>query len=303
MADETKPSEIEEKLKASAPNNQNNNDSPKNEQKEKTQSPLEEIAAGARNLAWTAVGAASPFVFSGADRANALVTGPSLQAGAMLDDIMANKPVDFKKAGKEGIVGTIMTKPLAWMFGSINYVRDYVTANAGIIPGGAAAVGTLAGLQAVFIGMYTGLNHIIQNVSFKGLYDKFKKDYKETVKRTWKIVLPFSALNVTVLPYTALYQSLGVVAQLAYGSLMTFLFRLVGPTTKGASLGNLIRKANPLQYIPSTFSFVGKAAKTAFYGVPNAAYTIGKSAYDFIRDLYKSPPQTAAPTQTAPARA
>ena len=253
------------------------------------ESVVDEISKAGKNGLAIAAGTAFPFMFSGGDRTNAMINAYPLGLGAMVHDVMAKKPIDAVKAAKESLVGTLIAKPLASLFRYIETTRQYVTDYAGAIPGGAAAVGALALGQAVFIGAYTGLNHIVQNFSFKGLYEKFKKDYWPTVKRTWKYVLPLSSLNVLYL------YKFGVAAQLAYGSLMSFLFRLVGPKTEGAKLGNLVSAMNPIPYIGATFSVAGKLAKNLFYAPLNAAYAIGSS----IRDLYKKTPKPAVPSPAA----
>lgn len=262
------------------------------EKKEKPLSPLEEIATGFKNVAVTGLGVAFPFLYPG-DSTNNAINALPLQGGAVLDDIMAKKKPDYVKATKESIVGTIITAPLIGLFNYINKARDYVTNYGGALPGAATAVGTLALGQAIFIGMYTGLNHIVQNWSFKGLYDKFKKDYWPSLKRTWKYVLPLSALNVLYI------YKFGMAAQLAYGSLMTLLFRLVGPKTEGASLKNLVYAMNPLPYVAGAAKGVAKLAKNVFYGVPSAIYAMGGS----IADYFKSSPKSAAPARPQPAAA
>ena len=259
---------------------------------EKPLSPLEEIAAGAKNALAIGFGTAFPFLYPGNVTHNATNALP-LAGGAVIDDIMANKKPDYIKAAKESVVGTVITAPLVGLLKYINITKDYATNYAGAIPGGAAAVGALAAGQAVFIGMYTGLNHIIQNWSFKGLYDKFKKDYWPSVKRTWKYVLPLSALNVLYI------YKFGMVAQLAYGSLMTLLFRLVGPKTEGASLKNLAYAMNPLPYVGGALKGTAKLAKNVFYGVPSALYAMGIS----VADYFKSSQKSAAPAHPQPAAA
>lgn len=253
------------------------------------ESVVDETLNAAKNAGTFAAGLSFPFMFSGQDRTNSMINAYPLAAGSTVEDMMLKKPIDPVKSMKESFVGTLLANPLAGVFKYINVARDYVTGVAGTIPGGATAVGALALAQAAFIGGYTGLNHIIQNFSFKGLYDKFKNNYWQTIKNTWKYVLPLSALNVLYI------YKFGIAAQMAWGSLMSFLFRLVGPKQPGANLGNLYSELKG--YAGGAFSATGKAAKNVFYGVPNAAYAIGSS----IRDLYKSSPKPATPA-TAPAR-
>ncbi|MBI2124880.1 Mpv17/PMP22 family protein [Candidatus Pacearchaeota archaeon] len=268
------PSELE-KMAQAAPQTGSQPAQPQEKKKEET--PLEEIANAGKNSAAFAIGAAAPFVWPfGTGRDNAVTAWP-LAFGSAIEDKMQGKPINWVKGAKESAVGAMINPPLTRVFNYINISRDYVTANYGMIPGFATAVGALGAAQAVFIGAYTGLNHIIQNHTFKGLGEKFKKDYWPTVKRTWKYVLPLSALNVTVLPLTALYQTLGVTAQLAYGSLMSLLFRLVGPKAEGTSLKNLAKELNPFAYIGGAVSATAKIAKSLLYNPFKAAYETGKA--------------------------
>lgn len=245
--------------------------------KKKEETPLEEIANGAKNVAAFGIGAAAPFVWPWGTGINNAVTAWPLAFGSAIEDNMQGKPINWVKGAKESLVGTIMNPPLAEVFKYINISRDYVTANYGLVPGFAAATGALAAAQAVFVGAYTGLNHIIQNHTFKGLWEKYKKEYWPTMKRTLKYVLPLSALNVTVLPLTALYQTLGVTAQLAYSSLMSFLFRLVGPKAEGTSLKNLVKELNPFPYIGGAVSVTAKLAKNTIGGIYTGLYDIGRA--------------------------
>lgn len=254
--------------------------------KKKEDTPLDEIVNGAKNAAAIAVGAAAPFVWPFGNGIDNAITALPLALGSTIEDKMQAKPVNFVKAAKESVVGAIINPPLAILFRYINIIRDYVTPAYGLLPGFAAATGALAAGQAVFIGAYTGLNHVIQNWSFKGLYEKFKKDYWPTVKRTWKYVLPLSALNVTVLPYTVIYQTLGVTAQLAYGSLMGFLFRLVGPKAEGTSLKNLAKEANPFAYLASA----ANVSKNLLLHPFKALYETGKAL-----GSYSAKPSAPAP--------
>ena len=90
-------------------------------------------------------------------------------------------------------------------------------------------------------------------------------------------MLPLSALNVTVLPYTAIYKTLGITAQLAYGSLMTLLFRLVGPKAEGTSLKNLVKELNPFPYIGGAASITAKLAKNTIGGIYTGLYDLGRA--------------------------
>lgn len=235
------------------------------------ESGLEEIVNAGKNVGAIAAEAAFPFMFSGENRTNAMITAYPFSLGARVDDIMAQKPIDLRsnvKSAKESLVGTLIAPPLAAMFKYIEVARQYVTNYAGAIPGGAAAVGALGLGQAVFIGAYTGLNHILQNFSFKGLYNKFKNDYPTAVKNTWKYVLPLSAINVLFLaPY-------GVGIQLAYSALTTFLFRLV-IKAKEAKFSNLVKAMNPIPYIGATMSVTGKLVKNTIKGLYGSLYDLG----------------------------
>lgn len=258
----------------------------KEEKKPKGPSALDEIVGAAKNITATAIGAASPFVFNIPNTPiynpnmgiNAAVTAAPLQLGAMVDDIMAKKPVNYVRAGKEGIVGTLITLPIAKVFDGIEVARQYVTNAYGAIPGGAAAVAALAGTQAAFVGAYMGLNHIIQNYSFKGLYQKFKNEYWQSIKNTWKYVLPLSSLNVLLIPLTPLYQAFGVAAQLAYSSLMTFLFRLV-IKAKDAKFSNLFKAMNPVPYAKAVATAPTKLLSGLYKIVQDTGYAFGSIQY------------------------
>ncbi len=267
------PSELE-RMAASNPDA---HQTAQHQEKKKEETPLEEIANGAKNVAAFGIGAAAPFVWPFGTGLNNAVTAWPLAFGSAIEDKMQAKPINWVKGAKESVVGTIMNPPLAEVFKYINISRDYVTANYGMIPGFAAATAALGAAQAVFVGAYTGLNHIIQNHTFKGLWEKYKKDYWPTIKRTWKYVLPLSALNVTVLPLTTIYQTLGVTAQLAYGSLMSLLFRLVGPKAEGTSLKNLARELNPFAYIGGAISVTAKAARNTIGGLYTGLYDLGRA--------------------------
>jgi len=277
MAEADKPVEPSELEKTAHTSSQNSHQPVQQQEKKKEETPLEEIANGAKNVAAFGIGTAAPFLWPwGTGRDNALTALP-LAIGSGIEDKMQGKPINWVKGAKESVVGAIINPPLVRVFDIINASRNYVTANYGMIPGFAAATGALAAGQAVFIGLYTGLNHIIQNWSLKGLYEKLKKDYWPTVKRTWKYVLPLSALNVTILPYTAIYQTLGITAQLAYGSLMGLLFRLVGPKVEGTSLKNLAKELNPFAYLGGAISATSKLAKNTIGGIYSGLYDVGRA--------------------------
>ena len=258
------------------------------------ESGLKEITNAGKNVLSIGAEVAFPFMFSGQNRTNAMVNAYPLSLGARVDDIMAKKPIDLKsniKSAKESLVGTLIANPLAYMFRYIEVIRQYVTNYAGAIPGGAAAVGALALGQAVFIGAYTGLNHIIQNFSFKGLYNKFKNDYPTAIKNTWKYVLPLSAINPLFLaPY-------GITVQLAYGALMSFLFRLV-IKAKEAKFSNLVYAMNPIPYISGGLTATSKLAKSVIYNPLKALYEIGsgyaKKAAESVKPIAPSPAAAGA---------
>ena len=286
------PSELEQKA----------NEAPNSEKKEEKSSSnldnvINEIGNASKNLAAMGAGAAFPFMFSGENRTNAMINGYPLMVGSMVEDMMAKKPIDTVKAAKESLVGTLLTNPLAHIFKYINITKDYVTEHAGIVPGGVAAVGSLALAQAMFVGVYTSLNHIIQNFSFKGLYEKLKKDYWPTLKNTWKYVLPLSMWNVLYI------YKFGVAAQMAYSSAMSFLFRLVGPKIEGVSLKNLYSELKG--YAGATFTVADKLARNTVKGVYNASSAIGGAVRDGIKKLIEySPPKSASPApEAAPAPA
>ena len=97
---------------------------------EKEKGPLENLVSESWSLlkkaAFVGAAAAVPFVFSIPNTpiynpqmsVNAAVTALPLSAGAMLDDIMAKKPVDYKKVLRESAIGTLMTPPLTGFFGA-----------------------------------------------------------------------------------------------------------------------------------------------------------------------------------------
>ena len=254
------------------------------------ESGLEEITNAGKNTLAIGAEIASPFMFSGENRTNAMINAYPLSLGARVDDIMAKKPIDLKsnvKSAKESLVGTLIANPLAYMFRYIDVVKQYVTNYAGVIPGGAATVGALALGQAAFIGAYTGLNHIVQNFSFKGLYNKFKNDYWTSVKNTWQKLLALSAINPLFL---AQY---GIPVQLAYGSLISFLFRLV-IKAKEAKFSNLVYAMNPIPYISGTVTATGKLAKSVIYNPLRALYEIGSSYMQKKPSLPETPAQKLA---------
>ena len=262
------------------------------------ESGLEEIANAGKNVGAIAAEVASPFMFSGENRVNAMVNAYPLSLGARVEDIMAKKPIDLKsniKSAKESFVGTAITPGLAAMFKYIEVARQYVANLYGPIAGGAAAVGSLALGQAAFIGGYMGLNHIVQNFSSKGLYNKFKNDYPTAIKNTWKYVLPLSTINPLFLaPY-------GIPVQLAYGALMSFLFRLV-IKAKEAKFSNLVSAMNPIPYISGALTSTAKLAKSVIYNL--VIYNPLKALYEIGSNFYKSAPKSpAAPTNAQQAAA
>jgi len=296
MAEHKKP-ELEDILKNN--NKQDSHSTPKeenhDEHKEKPKSSIDKVTdefldAG-KHLGTFAAGLSFPFMFSGETRTNAMLNAYPLAAGSTIEDKMRGKPVNPTKAMKESLVGTLMAAPLAGLFKYINVAKDSATAYAGTLPGAGAAVGALAAAQGVFIGGYMALNHVVQNMSFKGLYDKLKTGYWKAVKNTWKYVLPLSMWNVLYI------YKFGIAAQMAYGSLMSLLFRLVGPKEKDANLKNLGKAMNPAPYIRATASVTGKLVRNAAKGLYDSIYAIGSS----LGDLYKSAPKPAA--SPAPAAA
>ncbi len=298
---EPPPSELEQMAQA-APQNVSQPGQKQQEQK-KPETPLEEIVNAAKNTAAFAVGAVGPYVWPFGTGINNAVTAWPLALGSAIEDKMQGKPINWVKGAKESVVEAIINRPLEKLFENVNNVRDYVTTNHGLIPGFGAAAAALGLGQAVFIGMYTGLNHVIQNHTFKGLGEKFKKEYWPSVKRTWMYVLPLSALNVTILPYTAIYKTLGITAQLAYGSLMTLLFRLVGPKAEGTSLKNLFKELNPFPYVGAALSVTAKAAKNILYQPFNALYDVGKALGGYGSSPVPSAPETSVPAPSRPAPA
>ncbi len=247
---------------------------------------VDETISAATHAGTFAAGLAFPLMFSGENRTNAMINAYPLAAGSTVEDMMLKKPVDPVKSMKESFVGTLIAPGLAGLLKYINIARDYVASAFGYLPGAATAVGTLALGQAIFIAGYTALNHIVQNFSFKGMYEKFKTSYWNSVKNTWKYVLPLSMWNPLFI------YKFGIAAQMAYGSLMSFLFRLVGPKQPGASLGNLYSELKG--YASGALTSTGKLAKNLFYAPLNAAYSIGSS----LRDLYKKAPKPVVPSPT-----
>src|SRR3989338_2639545 len=227
----------------------------KKEEKGTLERVIDDSIYAAKNVGAVAAEIAFPFMFSGEARANAMINAYPLSLGARVDDIMAKNPIDLKanvKASKESFVGTAIMPPLEALFKYIEVTRQYATNYAGAIHGAAAAVGALAIGQAAFVGLYT----------------KFKNDYWPTMKRVWKYVLPFSAFNVLYL-----YQ-FGIAAQLAYGSLMTFLFRLVGPKSEGASLKNLFKAMNPVPYAKAIATAPRKLLSGLYKIVQDTGYAL-----------------------------
>ena len=289
---------VEDIAKAAPPQNPETSEDHKEEAKEhaKEEKPkgtlenvVDESFSAAKYLGAFAAGVSFPYLLFPGDsqkRTNAMINAYPLAAGSTVEDMMLGKPINPVKSMKESLVGTIMANPLASLFKYIEIARSSVTNYAGTLPGGAAAVGALAAGQAIFVGSYMGLNHIIQNFSFKGLYEKFKKEYWPTMKNTWKYVLPLSSLNVLFL------YKFGIAVQLAYGSLMSFLFRLVGPKQPGASLKNLYSELKG--YTSAGVSVTGKLLKGVFYGVPEAFYGIGKGVADYFSVKTPAPKPAAA---------
>ena len=265
MAEENKPEQA-----ANAASQQE-----KKEEKGALERIIDESIYAAKNVGAVAAEIAFPFMFSGEARTNAMINAYPLSLGARVDDIMAKKPIDLKsnvKASKEAFVGTLIANPLAALFKYIEVARQYVTNLYGAVPGGAAAVGALALGQAAFVGAYTGLNHIVQNFSFKGLYNKFKNDYWTSIKNTWKYVLPLSAINPLFLaPY-------GIGVQLAYGSLMSFLFRLV-IKAKEAKFSNLVKAMNPVPYVKAVATASTKLLSGLYKIVHDTGYALGSPLY------------------------
>lgn len=261
--------------------------------KEKPKSSIDkvtdEVLDAGKFLGSFAAGMSFPFMFSGQARTNAMINAYPLAAGSTVEDKMRGKPINPVKSMKESLVGTLMANPLASLLGYINVVRDSVTSYAGTLPGAGAAVGALAAGKGIFVGTYMAINHVVQNMSFKGLYDKMKTSYWTAIKNTWKYVLPLSMWNVLYV------YKFGIVAQMAYGSLMSFLFRLVGPKEKDANLKNLGKALNPAPYIGATASVTGKLVKNTVKGFYDSIYAIGSS----LGDLYKSTPKAASPAPAA----
>jgi hypothetical protein len=260
-----------------------------NTHKEKKKTALESVtsesADAVKNLSAFGAGMAFPFMFSGEARTNAMINAYPLALGSTIEDRMRDKPVNPVKSMKEAFVGTIMANPLAGLLKYINVARDSATSYMGTLPGAGVAVGALAAGQAAFVGTYMALNHVVQNMSFKGLYNTMKTKYWTAVKNTWKYVLPFSMWNVLYV------YKFGIAAQMAYGSLMTFLFRLVGPKEKDANLKNLGKSLNPAPYLRGTASVTSKLIANPLKGIYEATSAIASS----INDLYKSNPKAAAP--------
>jgi len=259
---------------------------------------VDELSRAAKNTVAIGAGLAAPLIYpAGELRLGAMTTGYPFAVGSLLEDKMLekDKPVNWVKAAKESWVGALMTPLLAYTFNYINKIKDYVTGYSGALAGGAAAVGSLAAAQAGFVGVYMGLNHIIQNHSFKGLYGKFKNEYWPIMKRTWKYVLPLSIPNVLIV------NQFGVLAQLAYSALIGLYFRLVGPKAEGAKLGNLVSAMNPFPYIKAGFSASGKIAKNLFYAPLKATYDIGSAISSAIQLGPKAAPASSPASAPQPA--
>lgn len=222
---------------------------------------------------------------------NAAVTAHPLAVGAALDDIMARQPINYKKMARESAVGTIMMTPLVGLFDKINVGRDYAAQRYGSLAGSATAVGSLAAGQAVFVGGYMGLDHTLSKFSFSGLYDRLKKDYWPTLRRTFLCVLPLSMWNPLYV------YKFGMLAQLGYSSLMTLLFRLVGPKSEGAKLSNLFKA--PFGYVSASFSLAKRAAKNAVsYTSSESMYKLGGGMREFFSSFMpKAKPAAKQPEQ------
>lgn len=291
-----------------APQPKNEHSEEGHNKKERKKTILENIVDESWSLlkktALVGAAVATPFVFSIPNTpiynpqmsVNAAVTALPLSAGAMLDDVMAKKPVDYKKVFRESVIGTAITPPLTSFLGGITSTKDYVTRNYGTMAGNATAIASLAAGQGAFLGSYMGLDHILSKYSFKGIYEKLKKDYWPTLKRVWKYVLPFSMWNVLYV------YKFGILAQLAYGSLMTLLFRVVGPKSEGASLGNLFRAMNPFPLMSATYNLGVKAVRNTFSSLYEGAYGLGAGIKSMFSALApKSSPAVPKPAEPKPA--
>ena len=173
-----------------------------------------------------------------------------------------------KKIRNESLVGTIwgtmlhyFTLPVKYMssLGKAAYVALLPFASNSIVPAS---------------------DHLLNNKSPRGLYEKLSKNYWQNVKKTFKTVWPLNLLAALFLSQPAyIVGAIGVA---------NYLFRKF-------VIGGKAESTDKTPYYVAAPTVAAKLAKNTTKGLSEAIYAIGSS----IGDLYNASPRPAAPAQPA----
>jgi len=192
----------------------------------------------------------------------------------------------FTGLAKYGVDGVKQVPKAFGLEGSVTNIIGYPVST------GALAVGAATGLvlNPLLNALYYPLQYLIQNKTFKGMSQDFKKNYVNSLIRT----APLSALTSVAVGLTYAIPALAPLL-FPYFALSGIAYRVLMSPEKisykklGYSLLSPVYA--PFYLVSGAASVAGKA----YRGITTAAYDIGSA----IGSLFKKAPKPAAPAQPA----
>jgi len=130
---------------------------------------------------------------------------------------------------------------------------------------------------------YMAEDHLVKNLSPTGLSKKFKENYWPNVKKSLYTTGPIMAAASLLLPQQFMVTAIAVA---------NYVFRKFVVGGKGEE------QTDKTPYLAATSNVVGKLAKTVFYGVPQATYSIARTLGEKLYSTTTSPVKTPSPTKS-----
>lgn len=185
---------------------------------------------------------------------------------------------------ESSLLGVAMTPVIEGMFRTVNAIPT--NSLSGYIAKGSVWGGIM---YPVFVAAYQPIAYFIRNRTFKGMAKYVKENYWTALRDAWTKLLPISLLNIFFAPSWL---------QIPISAGLSYLFDLFGAPQKGEVPAE--QKKDKTPYLAAASSLVGKLAKTIFYGVPQATYSIARGVGE---KLYSTATTPAKVPSTAPATA
>lgn len=229
----------------------------KNEEKQTgvLESVLGEISDATKAVANLSVGIAVP-------AAGYALTGDAGVLATSTSFVAATKgKKDSKTIRNESLSGAIFGTFAHYVLGPLKYLTDI----------GKIAYMSLFPLAAN--SFYMAEEHLIKNLSIKGLYQKFKDNYWTSIKKTFKSIVPLNMTFALLLPQQYMVGAIAVAS---------FIFRrfVVG--------GKRQEYEDKRPYLVAASSGIGKIFRNAYKVMHDTVYSLGSAL-----SPYKYSPQPA----------